>query len=70
MKMNALTIGGIILLILGVLALLGVGIPGQETVSAGPVSATFETERQIHPAISGALVALGIVGIVMGIKKA
>ncbi len=69
MKINAFTLGGIVLLVLGALALLGVGIPGQETVSAGPVSATFETERQVHPAISGALVALGIVGIVLGMKK-
>jgi hypothetical protein len=46
-----------------------VGIPGQETFSAGPLTATIETERSVHPAIAGALVALGLVGVVLGQQK-
>ncbi len=69
MKLNIITLVGLVLLVLGVLALLGVGIPGQETISAGPISATVDTERAVHPAIAGALVALGAVGIFAGQKN-
>lgn len=70
MKWNALTIVGLIFVVLGVLALLGVGIPGQESVSVGGLSASVETERTVSPVIAGALVALGLVATVMGQKKA
>ena len=69
MKINLITIIGVVLLTAGVLALLGVGIPGQETITAVPLSATVDTERVMHPAIAGALVALGLVGVVVGQKK-
>lgn len=70
MKFNLITILGLLLLIAGILFLLGVGIPGQETLTAGPFSATVETERTVHPAIGGALVAFGLVGLLAGQKKA
>jgi len=69
MRFNLVTLFGLLLLVFGVLALLGVGIPGQETFSAGPLTATIETERSVHPAIAGALVALGLVGVVLGQQK-
>ena len=69
MKLNLLTVVGLTLLALGVLALLGFTIPGTETFSAGPLSATVETERQVSPAIGGLLVALGMGGLFLGQKK-
>ncbi len=69
MKFNAVTIIGLVLAALGVAFLLGVGIPGSETVSAGPLSATVDTERAVHPAISVILLVAGIVGVGMGQKQ-
>lgn len=64
MKFNLIAIIGLVMLVVGILFLLGVGIPSQETLEMGPVSASVETERSVHPAISGALVALGLVALI------
>lgn len=69
MKLNALTIVGLVLIVLGALALLGVGIPGQDTISVGDLSASVETERSVSPAIAGALLVGGLIAAVMGQKK-
>jgi hypothetical protein len=69
MKLNALTIVGIVLVALGVLGLLGVGIPGQETLSVGDLSATVETKRTVSPIVAGALLVGGLVAMAMGHKK-
>ena len=70
MKFNALTIIGIVLLVVGIAFLLGVGIPGQETVlEVGGLSASVESERAISPVIAGVIAALGLAGVALGQKK-
>lgn len=70
--MRILLVIGLVLLILGVV-LLVVPIPHRERhgIDAGPVSigvTTTERER-VHPAISGVLIAGGIVLMVAGARK-
>ena len=68
MKFNVVTIAGLVILALGVLALLGVGIPGSETISAGGLSATVETERAVDPLIAGVIAAIGLGATIVGQK--
>ena len=61
MKPNLITILGIILILLGVLGLLGVGIPTQETVmEAGPIEASVREEQTIPMVVAGVLLVLGL----------
>lgn len=70
--MRALLIVGLILLILGVASLF-VPIPRKERhgIEAGPVSLGVETttRERVHPGISGALIAGGVVLMVVGRRK-
>ena len=70
MKVNVLAVAGLVLAILGLLFLLGVGIPGTETFSAGPISASVETERAVHPAIAVVLLVAGLAAMAFGQKRA
>lgn len=69
MKFNLLSILGVLLLIAGVAFLLGLGIPGRETVlEVGGLQASVETERTVSPLIAGVLALLGVVAVAIGQK--
>lgn len=69
MKFNIITLVGLLLLIGGVILLLGVPIPGSETVvEVGDISASVETERSVQPWIAGLVAALGLAAVVVGQK--
>lgn len=65
MKLKPRLVVGIVLVLLGVLALVFPEISyktEEETMQVGPFSAKMETRKQIpiHPAIAGALIAGGL----------
>ena len=70
--MRALFVAGIILLILGLVSLV-VPVPTRERhgIDAGPISVGVETteRKKVPPAISGVLIAGGIVLMVAGGRK-
>ena len=69
MKLNLLSLLGVLLLIAGVAFLLGVGIPGRETLfEVGEVSASVDTERPVSPWIAGVLAVLGLAAVFVGQK--
>jgi len=70
--MRILLIAGLILIVLGILSLF-IPIPQRErhSVKAGPISLGVETtdRQRVHPAVSGVLIAGGVVLIVAGARK-
>ena len=72
--MKPMILAGIVLSILGVLALAYHGITyttHEKVLKIGPIEATKETEKTIPlpPVLGGAALATGVVLIVMGVKK-
>lgn len=72
--MNAKTIVGLVLVVLGVLALVYQGIPyttKEEVVNIGPIRATAETEKTlpIHPVFGALILGGGVLLVVMGSRK-
>lgn len=72
--MNVKTIVGLVLVVLGVLALVYQGIPyktQEEVVNIGPIRATAETEKTlpIHPVFGALVLASGVVLVIMGARK-
>ncbi len=70
--MRVLIIIGIILLVLGVISLF-VPIPQKERhgIAAGPISIGVQTttRERVHPGISAALIAGGVVLLIAGRRK-
>ncbi len=70
--MRALLLVGLILLLLGIASLF-VPIPRRQRhgFEAGPVSVGVETveREQVHPAISGVLIAGGVALMIAGARK-
>lgn len=67
MRFNLLSLVGLLLVAAGVAFLLGVGIPGQETVfEVGELRASVETERSVAPWISWGLMVLGLAAVGVG----
>ena len=67
MRLNIITLLGLLLLAAGVAFLLGVSIPRSETVfEVGALSASVETRRSVSPVISWVLAALGIAAVTVG----
>lgn len=72
--MNSTTVVGIILIILGVLALAYQGITytkTEEVIDIGPFKATAETQKTIplSPLLGGLALAGGVVLVIVGNKK-
>ena len=72
--MRALTIVGVLLIVLGILALVYKGIPTKserDEVRVGPMHATLETKRviEVPPVVSGLAIAGGVVLVVVGLRK-
>jgi hypothetical protein len=69
MRLNILTILGILLVLVGVLGLAGVGIPGERSeVEIGPIEASVQEERTIPPVVAGVLLLAGVGAVVVGQK--
>lgn len=69
MRLNILSVVGMLLLAAGVAFLLGLGIPGRETLfEVGELSASVDTERSVSPIISGFLAVLGVAAVAVGQK--
>lgn len=69
MRFNILSLVGLLLLAAGVAFLLGVGIPGRETLfEVGELSASVDTKRPVSPIISGFLAVLGVAAVAVGQK--
>ncbi len=67
MKLNILSLVGLLLLAAGVAFLLGVGIPGQETVlEVGEFRASVDRDRAVSPWIAGVLAFLGVAAMAVG----
>lgn len=72
--MNSTTVVGIVLIILGVLALAYQGITytkTEEVIDIGPFKATAETQKTIplSPLLGGLALAGGVVLVIVGNKK-
>lgn len=72
--MNSTTVVGIVLIILGVLALAYQGITytkTEEIIDIGPFKATAETQKTIplSPLLGGLALAGGVVLVIVGNKK-
>ena len=72
--MNLKMIVGVLLIVLGAFALYNRGIPHtkkEEVLKIGDLKAQVETKEtyEIHPAISGLVLAGGVVLVVMGLRK-
>ncbi len=72
--MKAITLVGIVLIVLGILALVYQGIPTKserDVIRVGPVQTSIETKRTIvlPPIVGGLVLAAGVVLVVMGFKK-
>ena len=67
MKFNVITLVGVVLLILGVLGLLGIGIPTSETVvDAGPIEISATEERTIPTVVAAGLLVAGLAAAAIG----
>jgi uncharacterized membrane protein len=72
--MKAITVVGVVLIVLGILALVYQGIPTKserDVISVGPMQTSIETKRTIvlPPIVGGLVLAAGVVLVVMGFKK-
>ena len=74
MRIKQLTLGGIVLIVLGIVALAyqGITYTSRETVlDIGPIHATADTQKTIpfSPLLGGLVLVGGIVLVVVGAKK-
>jgi len=74
MRINPITLGGIVLIVLGIVALAyqGITYTSRETVlDIGPIHATADTQKTIpfSPLLGGLVLVGGIVLVVVGAKK-
>ncbi len=72
--MKVMTVVGIVLIVLGILALVYQGIPynsEKDVVRVGPMQTTIEARKTlaIPPVVGGLVLAGGIVLVVIGLKK-
>lgn len=72
--MKALTIVGVLLIVLGIVALVYKGIPTKserDEIRVGPMQATMETKKviEVPPVVSGLAIAGGVVLVVVGLRK-
>lgn len=72
--MKAIAILGVILIVLGILALAYKGIPThteRDVVRVGPMQTTIETKKviEIPPLLAGLAIAGGVVLVVVGLRK-
>lgn len=70
----AVTAIGIVLIVLGIIALVYKGIPTKserDTVRVGPMETTVETRKviEVPPVVAGLGIAGGVVLVVVGLKK-
>jgi hypothetical protein len=69
MRLNLLTLLGIILILVGALGLAGVGIPtNRSVVDIGPIEASVQEKRTIPPVLAGVLLLAGVGVVVVGQK--
>jgi hypothetical protein len=70
MRLNVLTILGILLVLAGALGLAGVGIPtNRSEVEFGPIEATVQEKQTIPPVLAGVLLLAGVGAVVVGQKS-
>lgn len=72
--MKVMTVVGIVLILLGILALVYQGVPynsEKDVVRVGPMQTSIETHKTlaIPPLVGGLVLAGGIVLVVIGLKK-
>ncbi len=72
--MKLMVVIGVILVVLGIVALIYQGIPytsERDTVHLGPIQTSVETKKTfaIPPLVGGLMLAGGIVSIILGLKK-
>lgn len=72
--MRAITVVGLVLIVLGILALVYQGIPYKtepDTIRVGPMQTSVETKRVIAvpPVVGGFVLAGGVVLVALGLKK-
>jgi hypothetical protein len=72
--MKAATIIGIVLIVLGIVALVYKGIPTKserDVVRVGPMETTVETRKviEVPPVVAGLGIAGGVILVVIGLKK-
>ncbi len=70
----ATTIIGIVLIVLGILALVYKGIPTKserDVIRVGPMETTVETKKviEVPPVVAGLGIAGGVILVVVGLKK-
>jgi len=65
-----LTIFGVLLILVGLLAFAGVGLTTNKAkVELGPLQATVKEERSLPPVVAGATIVVGIVLLAAGARK-
>jgi len=72
--MKAATIIGVVLIVLGIIALVYKGIPTKserDVVRVGPMETTVETRKviEVPPVVAGLGIAGGVILVVVGLKK-
>ncbi len=72
--MRATVIIGVVLIVLGILALVYKGIPTKserDVVRVGPMETTVETKKviEVPPVLAGLGIAGGVILVVVGLKK-
>ena len=72
--MKAATIIGVVLIVLGIIALVYKGIPTKserDVVRVGPMETTVETRKviEVPPVVAGLAIAGGVILVVVGLKK-
>ena len=72
--MKVLTIIGVVLIVLGIVALVYKGIPTKserDVVRVGPMETTIETKKviEVPPVVAGLAIAGGVVLVVAGLRK-
>ena len=74
MRINQITLGGIALIVLGIVALAYQGITytsREKIIDIGPIQATADTQKTIplSPLLGGLVLVGGIVLVIVGAKK-
>jgi len=72
--MKAATIIGVVLIVLGIIALVYKGIPTKserDVVRVGPMETTVETRKviEVPPVVAGLGIAGGVILVIVGLKK-